>query len=261
MLLRNPGTPPIDTANSNRILLSMVGVSLLLIFMDVQAGKQIKDRVEALPDQISNRVAPEVRSQVASIPSRAAALEQPVKQSASAIFEGVQNHVQSHAPAVQKIDASSLDSVPESVMPSASPDSRLKVTGGGWDLYFVAYSDRESVIKKVHRTWPQSQVGVRALLQYLQKGPSPRERGLLNPFDSSVRLMSHNLSEGVLTLEFDPSLLRMGAHVIRDRMDQVLFTMTQFPEVQGVRFVVPGEDRPYLNKVLKKPSRKVMSYP
>ncbi|HNL02034.1 MAG TPA: hypothetical protein PKJ30_13035, partial [Leptospiraceae bacterium] len=73
----------------------MVGVSLLLIFMDVQAGKQIKDRVEALPDQISNRVAPEVRSQVASIPARAAALEQPVKQSASAIFEGVQNHVQS----------------------------------------------------------------------------------------------------------------------------------------------------------------------
>ncbi len=258
MLLRNPGTPPLDTANTNRILLSMAGVSLLLVFMDVQAGKQIRDRVETLPDKIQEQI-PRVQSGVSGLPAKVASLEPPVRQSAAAIFEGAQSRVNARLPVTRSdaLDRADSPARPENMQ---APDARVRASNG-WDLYFVSFKGRESIMVRVHRNWPQDHVSVKTLLQYLQKGPSGRERGLLNPFDSSVKLVSQNLEEGILTLQFDSTLLRMGPQVVRDRMDQVLLTMTQFPEIKGVRFIVPGEDRPYLGKVLRRPARKITDMP
>ena len=56
MFLRNPGTPPLDTANTNRILLVMAGVSLLLVFMDHQAGRELRNRLGDLPREADSVV-------------------------------------------------------------------------------------------------------------------------------------------------------------------------------------------------------------
>ncbi|MCE9598071.1 MAG: GerMN domain-containing protein [Spirochaetia bacterium] len=258
MFLRNPGTPPMDTLHTNRVLLTMAGVSVLLVFMDLQAGRQLRDRVESVPDKIlsaqpiSREDLQGARRQISQaadqlpgdLPAKATALpgqipagiQKPIKQSALSIFQGVTTQGSK----------------------ALGRDEKLSVAGG-WDLFFIEYRGKESALVRVRRKWPGETVTVRAVLQYLQKGPNTVEIGLLNAFEN-VRVGSSSLKDGVLTVECDSGLLRMSSHVIQDRVDQIVYTMTQFREIKGVRLVVEGERRPYLDRTLKRSGRKFKDY-
>jgi len=253
MFLRNPGTPPMDTAHSNRILLTMVGVSMLMTFMDLQAARQLKDqikeRIESVPANILSGEAPITADELRAARANAAEMTgnlpalpssvQPVKQSAESIFNGV------HTRVTERVE-------------SIRPDSRVS-SNGGWDLFYIQYKGNQSELIRVHRIWPGSSVPVRTVLQYLLKGPSSQERGALNPFEG-VKIVRTQLTSGILTVECDPALLKMSSHVVQDRLDQIVYTMTQFPEIQGVRFLVDGERKPYLDRVLKRSARRFRTF-
>lgn len=244
-----------DTLHTNRVLLTMTGISVLLVFMDLQAGRQLKDRVESVPEKIlsvqsitreelqgarrqiteASDHLPETLDKIpvpAKIPS---GVPGPVKQSAMSIFQGVTQQTKALA-----------------------RDEKLSVNGG-WDLFFIEYKGKESALVRVRRKWPGDTVTVRAVLQYLQKGPNGAESGLLNAFEN-VRIGPSSLKDGILTVECDSGLLRMSSHVIQDRVDQIVYTMTQFREIKGVRLTVEGQRRPYLDRTLKRSGRKFKDY-
>lgn len=247
MFLRNPGTPPLDTANTNRILLVMAGVSLLLVFMDHQAGRELKSRLGDLPSEAESAVSSaqregrpaldRLRRLDAALPSvPAPAVPAPVRRRAQEIFQSVS------------------ESKP-------GPDSASVRANGSWYLYYIVYRGGDSELVRVRRKWPGATVSIKSVLQYLQKGPTAQEHGLLNPFDDRTRILGAWLEGGELLVELDRGLLRMSEHVIQDRVDQIVFTMTQFPEIKSVRLIVDGADKPFLNKALKKSARRVRDFP
>lgn len=241
MFLRNPGTPPLDTANSNRILLAMAGVSLLLVFMDHQAGRELKNRLRDLPERAES-AADSVEGGAALdrirrvVPDTMPPVPAPVRRRAQEIFQSVSEN-------------------------RSLPAASVRVTGGGWDLYYIVYKGTDSELVRVRRKWPGPAVSIKSVLQYLQRGPTAQEHGLLNPFDDRTKITGVWFEEGELLMELDRGLLRMGEHVVQDRVDQIVFTMTQFPEIKTVRLVIDGADRPFLNKPLKRSTRRVRDFP
>lgn len=243
MFLRNPGTPPLDTVNTNRILLVMAGVSLLLVFMDNQAGRELRNRIGDVPREAESAIRSAEREgrpaldrlrrlDTPAIPTVPA----PVRRRAQEIFQSVS------------------DSRP-------APDSASVRANGSWYLYYIVYKGGDSELVRVRRKWPGTSVSIKSVLQYLQKGPTAQEHGLLNPFDDRTRILGVWLEDGELLVELDRGLLRMSEHVVQDRVDQIVFTMTQFPEIKGVRLIVDGADKPFLNKALKRSARRARDFP
>jgi hypothetical protein len=225
----------------------MAGVSLLLVFMDHQAGRELKNRLGDLPshaesavDSVEREGRPALdrlrRLDAPSIPAPAVPSTAPVRRRAQEIFRSVS------------------ESKP-------GPDRASVRVNGGWDLYYIVYKGGDSELVRVRRKWPGPAVTLKSVLQYLQKGPTAQEHGLLNPFDDRTRIIGVWLEGTELVMEVDRGLLRMSEHVIQDRVDQIVFTLTQFAEVKSVRLIVDGAEKPFLNTPLKRSSRRVRDFP
>lgn len=246
MFLRNPGTPPLDTANTNRILLVMAGVSLLLVFMDHQAGRELRNRLGDVPSRAESAVDSVEREGRPAL-ERLRRLDPPSALPGPQLPAPVRRRA-------QEIFRSVSESKP-------GPDRASVRVNGGWDLYYIVYKGGDSELVRVRRKWPGPAVTIKSVIQYLQKGPTAQEHGLLNPFDDRTRVVGVWLEGTELVMELDRGLLRMSEHVIQDRVDQIVFTMTQFPEVKTVRLIVDGAEKPFLNQPLKRSTRRVRDFP
>jgi spore germination protein GerM len=92
---------------------------------------------------------------------------------------------------------------------------------------------------KVQRIVPE-RIDARKALMILQKGPSAKEKGLVNAFDTSIEVKDLRMNGEIVEVTLSESVHRMSAPVRKDRLDQLCLTLLQFPEIRGVRILVSG---------------------
>ncbi len=232
---------PLDTYHTNRLLLILFGALALLSFMDLQARRHYQARVTLDPDERLESVREN--------------LARPIRARAESVLQGVdevQETVAEDAPA--RISAEALSSVSplttaaeeaasgESIAGmNLRPLDAVDLQGNGIDLYFLRFRNARSELVRVRRPAQRGSVSLRRVLEELQRGPGPRERGLLNMFDEQIEIRGVRLEGGIAVVDLSEELGRMGNHVIADRLDQLAYTLTQFSGIRGVRVLVNGE--------------------
>jgi hypothetical protein len=141
---------------------------------------------------------------------------------------------------------------PGSTQPSSTPSTTPSPTGSGtptasppgdeftYEAWF-SYGDRLFVTK---RTEPFDPGVGRIALTAVLAGPSQAERdaAIGTAIPDGVDLNGLSIDDGIATVDltggFDDS---SGSLAERMRLAQVVYTMTQFPSVTGVRFELDGE--------------------
>lgn len=135
-------------------------------------------------------------------------------------------------------------------------------------LYYLKFRGKRSNLVRVSRTMTQN-LNLQRILEELKKGPHIREKGLLNAFDDNIEIRSvrYDSRTGLVVIDVNDSIDRMGERIVRDRMDQLLFTVNQFPEVRGIRLLINGKPVSslsggaiHLPEVITKSDRKVLDY-
>ncbi len=299
----NGGGAPVDNAQSNRILLILSGVLVLLIFMDFQAHRHYSALADSM-GTTSRADAARDRLEAAADSMQAAAgsLGEPIRVQADALLSGA--HDMSRE-AIDRAGSELSERITEADLPgrardtigaaleseALSADNLRAVAGEGASaarealvgasdeqalirsynlrpadveppaptiaapesiyLYFIRFRKSRSELVRVARAPGRFAAGVAsggeleiaAVIQALQAGPTPHESGLINAFDRRVKILSIRLNRdnGLLDLNLSTAIGRLGKHVVRDRLDQLAFTLTQFPEIGGVRVLVDGK--------------------
>ncbi len=95
-----------------------------------------------------------------------------------------------------------------------------------------------------HRVIPATAAIGAATLRSLLAGPNRAERaaGLSSAVPSSSRLLHLSITAGVASADFDSRFASGGGSLsVIGRVDQVVYTLTQFPTVHAVLFLVNGK--------------------
>ncbi len=80
----------------------------------------------------------------------------------------------------------------------------------------------------------------RGALELLLKGPVAS--GHYTELPSGIKLEDVALADGTASVSFDPSFYAGGGSTgMQTRLAQVVYTLTQFPTVQNVRFLQDGQ--------------------
>ncbi|MDH5655733.1 MAG: GerMN domain-containing protein [Spirochaetia bacterium] len=242
-----------STEQMNRIVLMMAGLLMLLVFMDHQARRHNGNQFsmgsgDYLPP--SGKLNQKLEQAVDSIQSPLEPIRAPL--------EEILNTPAEKLPIVNSTYNN----------PSTTRIKLRSLETSTVDLYFIRFKSSDSEIVRVRRSVPNSDISIYALVNLLQKGPLPEERGLLNAFDEKIRVHSAVLENGIVTIDADEAIGAMGAHVIHDRLAQISLTLFQFPEVQGIRLFVNGRPVSSLGSakvkipaIMAMPDRKISFYP
>ena len=95
----------------------------------------------------------------------------------------------------------------------------------------------------VHRTHEPTPLVATAAVDALLAGPSAAERsaGLVSAVPKGTRLLGINIRNGVATVDLTSEYQSGGGSLsMQTRLGQVVYTLTQFPTVQKVRFRLDG---------------------
>lgn len=112
-------------------------------------------------------------------------------------------------------------------------------------VYFL----RDDRVAPVARTVPRTQAVARAALAQLVAGPTVEERGqgLISEVPHETELRGLTIAGGEATVDFTgSSFWQEGQRSSPARFAQVVYTLTQFPTVQRVRFEADGKPLPGL---------------
>jgi len=180
----------------------MVGLLILLIFMDMQARRHYRT--------------------ISSSEENASDIKQKSKE---------KSERKKAAELFASDDEPDIDSG-KSVKEIASP------VHGTIFVYYIRFRGGKSELVRVKRSGVKTPY---TAIRLLQKGPLGQETGLLNPFDSSIKVNSIAIKDNKALIDLSESMTSMSAPVISDRIDQIVFTLTQFPEVKAVSFYIEGK--------------------
>ncbi len=204
------GPPASETELSNRAILVLFGLFLLLVFMDFQARRHYKNL--GLPEKFR--------------------LDQPIsglglpssdvtRRAARDIFDKADDGLTRGVAAVEgELKLKPLVEEKKDVV-----------------LHFIRFRGGKSELVRVIRKLDKP-AGPREVLELLREGPRG-EKGLINAFDSVVNDL--RMENGIAVVDLDERVGRMGPRVIRDRLDQITATLMQFPQIKGVKILVNGK--------------------
>jgi hypothetical protein len=104
-------------------------------------------------------------------------------------------------------------------------------------VYFL----RTERVALVHRSVPHTSATSKSALEQLLSGPTPAEAqlGMTTSVPLGTVLNKVSLSAGIATVDLSASYASGGS--MRTRLAQVVYTLTQFPTVQGVLFEQDGQ--------------------
>lgn len=93
------------------------------------------------------------------------------------------------------------------------------------------------------RSIPRTEAVARAALEELIKGP--RQPGLISVIPSETEVRSVRIEDGLTTVDFNREVLEanVGAEGEELGIAQIVNTLTEFPSINRVRFLVEGRDR------------------
>ncbi len=130
--------------------------------------------------------------------------------------------------------ATAATPAPASPSPTASPTGSTTLS-----LYFLR-GDRLGV---AHRTVPATTMPATAAMTLLLEGPDARERtaGLTTAVPVGTRLNGVAVADGVARVDLGERFATGGGSAsMQARVAQVVYTLTQFPTVRAVRFLIDG---------------------
>lgn len=143
-------------------------------------------------------------------------------------------------------------------------------------VYFLKFygsgKNTHSRIVKVKREFKGSlKKRVKMALRYLESGPIENEakKGLLSGFPEEFKFKKKiRFQNGILYISLPESFLESaGAEILQDRIDQLLFTLFENPEIQGVSIFINEKKIAYIGDgmlpvggILKKPARRVVNF-
>jgi hypothetical protein len=227
------------TEQMNRILLLLTGLLVLLVFMDVQARRHYR-QISGVGESV--RPLPPVTDEFP-----------PLKGSIEEILGSEDGAVDPDAglPVFEDRSEHSLRPVDEKLV----------------HLYFIRYRGSRSEIVRLQRIM-KSPVGPIDALKLLRNGPLPGEKGILNAFDQKIVINSLTVRDGIALLDVGEEMGRMSGRVVRDRLDQIAFTLLQYPNIRGIRLTIDGkslrslgQERIPVPEIIVQPDRPVADYP
>jgi hypothetical protein len=125
--------------------------------------------------------------------------------------------------------------------PAASPSGS---TGSGGTVTYEVWFTYGEHLFVTERTQAFTQAVGRAALTALLAGPSGAERdaGVGSTIPSGTKLLGLNIQDGVATVDLSGAYDDGGGSLSEGmRLAQVVYTITQFPTVQGVNFRLDGK--------------------
>lgn len=138
---------------------------------------------------------------------------------------------------------------PTPVDPGTSETTSVKEVRGGIPLqvWFLSSSKGEPVLKLHHVVVPESPAVGRAALQHLLAGV-PDELKEQDPrayssIPEGTELLGLTIENGTATVDFNEEFgdTELGTTEDGIQIDQVTWTLTQFPSVKRVRYLIEGE--------------------
>lgn len=131
-----------------------------------------------------------------------------------------------------------IGSTPTTAAVSPTPTTGVQQTDVS--VYFL----RGEHLAATHRAIPRTpQVGTAALAELLA-GPTAEEQsiGFSSAIPPGTRLLGLTIENGVATVDLSGQFAEEGGSLsMTARVAQVVFTLTQFPSVQGVQFRLDGQ--------------------
>ena len=141
-------------------------------------------------------------------------------------------------PASQPGTIPAVGSTPPTVAASPTPTTGVQQTDVS--VYFLRGEHLAAARRAIPRT---PQVG-KAALEELLAGPTAEEQsiGFSSAIPPGTRLLGLTIENGVATVDLSGQFAEEGGSLsMTARVAQVVFTLTQFPSVQGVQFRLDGQ--------------------
>jgi len=134
------------------------------------------------------------------------------------------------------------------ITPPSGSDSQAQSTAR---LFFVRVNDEGKIsFKSVLRPIPANTLPLLTSIRALIDGPRPGEISaqLLSLIPEGTELIGARIEAGVAYLDFNEQFRfnTLGIEGYRSQIEQVVYTATEFPNVQKVQFLIEGQRVDYL---------------
>ena len=149
----------------------------------------------------------------------------------------------------QKVLHSLQSVIPAPAKSSAPAIATVANPNGVFELYFIQYVKKKNVLIATKRWHKKNPLRLTEVLRQLKQGATQKERALLNNFTPDIPIHSVEIAGDAVILNLGQGMARYGSHVIQDRLDQVIYTLTQFPEIRSVRILIEGKRHPFLGDI------------
>ena len=154
----------------------------------------------------------------------------------------------------------------ETASAAASPSGQRPTTAPAQaparEIGLQAWFSRNGKLFVTERTVPATTSVGRAALDRLLTGPSAAERaaGLRSQIPAGTTLLGLRISAGIATVDLSSSFQSAASpSAMPLRIGQVVYTLTQFPTVTGVRFAINGQGVTVIGGVpVQSPQTRVM---
>jgi spore germination protein GerM len=117
-------------------------------------------------------------------------------------------------------------------------------------VYFLRLDEKtENITLLPVRRKVQDDQPVLGAIRELIKGPAPKERqaGVLTAIPQRLAIRSIIIKNGIAVIDFNEAIEENAAgSIIRHRVDQILYTATQFEDIHGIIIQVNGRTARYL---------------
>lgn len=125
----------------------------------------------------------------------------------------------------------------------APPEREIRV-------YFLRLDERsENITLLPVRRKVQEDQPVLGAVRELLKGPAPKERqaGVLTAIPQRLAVRSVIIKNGIAVIDFNEAIEENAAgSIIQNRVDQILYTATQFEDIHGIIIQINGRTAQYL---------------
>jgi len=131
-----------------------------------------------------------------------------------------------------------------------SPKEKEKAATVSAKVYFLYYNEKTDhielmpVVRTVSALTP-----VKSALEELAKGPTAHEekRGLVNAVPSTLKVIDVSIVNNIAFINFNSALEEGAAgNILMNRLDQIVYTATQFDNVEGIHILVNGQRKRFL---------------
>jgi germination protein M len=110
-------------------------------------------------------------------------------------------------------------------------------------VYYPVSGGTGTTLARERHTVPKAPRIATAALEEVVHGTS--ERGYPNPFPAAAQVLSVTIADGTATVDWNAAVLEggTGAEGEAAAIQAAVWTLTEFPTIERVRFTVEGRDR------------------